>query len=253
MTETAPAAPALLHHAAFGNGRVLALVASTSAIEWLCLPRFDSPSVFGRLLDRDKGGTFRILHASGELSGKMGYLPNTNVVRTEFHADDGSWEVIDFAPRIPYGLGVKVPIEIVRMVRPLEGEPRLVVDFDPRPDYARVEPRMRETVQGLEVSGAAVPLLLSSSLPIPYITGRRQFVLTRPHYFIMSYGPREHSATMASAQHDQDRTIAGWRAWCRSCALPSFGTELVLRSALVLKLHAYHDTGAVIAAATTSI
>jgi GH15 family glucan-1,4-alpha-glucosidase len=253
MNETAAAPHTLLHHAAFGNGRVLGLVSPTSAIEWLCLPRFDSPSIFGRLLDRERGGTFRILHASGELTGKMAYLPNTNVVRTEFRADDGSWEVVDFAPRIPSGLGVKVPIEIVRMVRPLEGEPQLMVDFDPRPDYARAPVHMRETTQGLEVSGSPVPFHLASSLPIPYITGRRPFVLTRPHYFVMSYGPREHSPTMASAEHDESRTIAGWRAWCRSCALPSFGTELVLRSALVLKLHAYHDTGAIIAAATTSI
>ncbi len=253
MTDTATASSALLHHAAFGNGRVLGLVASTSAIEWLCLPRFDSPSVFGRLLDQENGGTFRILHASGEVAGQMAYLPNTNVVRTEFQAEDGAWEVVDFAPRIPAGLGVKVPIEIVRMLTPLRGEPRLMVDFDPRPDYARAKSPMRETTHGLEVGGTPVPLHLASSLPIPYITGKRPFVLARPHYFILSYGTREQIPTMASAQHDEDRTVAGWRAWCRSCALPSFGTDLVLRSALVLKLHAYHDTGAVIAAATTSI
>jgi len=253
MPDSSPIIPAPLDHAAFGNGRVLGLVAPTSAIEWLCLPRFDSPSVFGRLLDREHGGTFRILHASGELTGKMGYLPNTNVVRTEFHADDGSWEVVDFAPRIPAGLGVKVPIEIVRIVRPLTGEPRLVVDFDPRPDYARATVQFRETTQGLEVGGAPVPLMLASSVPVPYIMGRRPFVLTRAHYFILSYGPREHPPTMAGAEHDASRTIAGWRAWCRNCALPSFATDLVLRSALVLKLHAYHDTGAIIAAATTSI
>src|SRR5574337_1970384 len=103
MTATDAATPRL-DHAAYGNGRVLALVAPTSAIEWLCLPRFDSPSVFGRLLDREHGGSFRILHVSGERAGAMAYLPNTNVVRTRFTADDGDWEVVDFAPRIPRGL-----------------------------------------------------------------------------------------------------------------------------------------------------
>ena len=129
--------PPPLNHAVYGNGRILGLVSPTSAIEWLCLPRFDSPSVFGRLLDRESGGTFRVLHTSGEIEGTLAYLPNTNVVRSVFTAEDGSWEVIDFAPRIPAGLGVVVPIEIMRIVRPLEGQPQLVVDFDPRPDYAR--------------------------------------------------------------------------------------------------------------------
>src|SRR5687768_10467498 len=93
--------PPPLNHAVYGNGRVLALVSPTSAIEWLCLPRFDSPSVFGRLLDREKGGSFCVLHAGGEVTGKVGYLTNTNVTRVEFSAEDGDWEVIDFAPRIP--------------------------------------------------------------------------------------------------------------------------------------------------------
>ena len=244
---------ARLDHAVLGNGRVLALVSPTAAIEWLCLPRFDSPSVFARLLDREHGGAFRILHASGEQAGQMGYLRNTNVVRTVFHADDGSWEVLDFAPRIPSGLGVRAPYELMRLVRPLSGEPRLIVDFDPRPDYARLRPILRETTLGLEVSGPPVPFHLATSLPVPYVTHRRSFVLNRPHYFVLSHGPRDRTATLAEVEHDLDRTIAGWRAWSRSCYLPSFAPDLVLRSALVLKLHAFHDTGAIIAATTTSI
>src|SRR5690349_4088940 len=84
-----------LDHAVYGNGRVLALVAPTSAIEWLCLPRFDSASVFGRLLDREHGGTLRILARDAEIEGSLAYLANTNVVRTVFTTDDGTWEVVD--------------------------------------------------------------------------------------------------------------------------------------------------------------
>ena len=245
--------PPRLDHAVYGNGRLLSLVSPTSAIEWLCLPRFDSPSVFGRLLDHDKGGTFRILHVSGEIAGQLSYLPNTNVVRGVFTAEDGDWEVIDFAPRIPAGLGVRVPIEIVRVVRPLRGQPQIVIDFDPRPDYARATVHMRETTNGVEVSGASVPLHLATNVPVPYVVARRPFVLSRPIYFCLSWGPRDATPTYASVQHDLERTVAGWRAWARSCALPTFAAETVLRSALCLKLHAYHDTGAIIAAATTSI
>src|SRR5882762_8857698 len=122
-----------LDHAAIGNGRVLALVSPTSAIEWLCLPRFDSPSVFGRILDREKGGTFRILFQDREIKGNLQYVRNTNVATTVFEADEYSWEIIDFAPRIPTGLTVDVPIQLVRIIRPIAGNPRLRVDFDPRP------------------------------------------------------------------------------------------------------------------------
>src|SRR5437899_2237309 len=109
----APPAPAVplppaLDHAAVGNGRVLALVSPSSAIEWLCLPRFDSPSVFGRLLDREKGGVLRILVGGQELAGELSYLRNTNIARCLFQDGDDRWEVIDFAPRLPHGLSVRV-------------------------------------------------------------------------------------------------------------------------------------------------
>jgi GH15 family glucan-1,4-alpha-glucosidase len=255
--EEAAVAPALrvppLDHGAIGNGRVLALVSPTSAIEWLCLPRFDSPSVFARLLDAERGGTFRFLYGDHELRGHLRYVQNTNVLSTRFSADGCAWEVIDYAPRIPEGLGVRVPLELVRIVRPLAGHPKLRVDFDPRPDYARAHVEMRETTDGIEVLGAQAPLHLATSLPCPYVLSRREFVLTKPIYFVLTYGRREWAPTLATAFHELDLTVAGWRAWAKTCALPNFAAPQVLRSALCLKLHAYHDTGAIIAAATTSI
>lgn len=244
-----------LDHAAIGNGRVLGLVSPTSAIDWLCLPRFDSPSLFARLLDREKGGTFRFLGPDGaELRGRMHYLPNTNVVQTVFENCDSAFEVIDFAPRIPEGLGVRVPIAMARLLRPLRGQPALRVDFDPRPDYARVEAQIHETARGIEVIGAASPIQLATNASVPYLLAGRAFALQRPLFFHLSWGPPTGPApTLGSVQADLESTIGGWRAWARSCALPSFAPSWVLRSALCLKLHAYHDTGAIIAAATTSI
>lgn len=255
--EVAAAAAALqippLDHGAIGNGRIIALVSPTSAIEWLCLPRFDSPSVFARILDRERGGTFRILAGDREIRGSLHYLTNTNVLSTRFEADGCKWEVIDYAPRIPEGLGVRVPLEIVRIVRPISGNPRLRVDFDPRPDYARATPVLRETSHGVEVLGGDAPLQLTTNLPCPYVLAKREFVLTKPVYFALCYGKRECPATLASAFHELELTVAGWRAWAKTCALPNFAAAEVLRSALCLKLHAYHDTGAIIAASTTSI
>ncbi len=242
-----------LDHAVYGNGRVLALVRPTSAIEWLCLPRFDSPSVFGRILDADQGGTFRILARDREIEGRLAYLPNTNVVGTRFDDGDAAWEVIDFAPRVPSGLGHRAPIEIVRVLRPLAGQPRLRVDFDPRPDYARAPVRVREVSTGVEVEGASTRLHLATNLPTPYVVGRREFALTQPVVFVFGCEPPDGEPVAARRLHELELTIAGWRAWVKTCALPTFAPAEVLRSALCLKLHAYHDTGAIIAAATTSI
>jgi GH15 family glucan-1,4-alpha-glucosidase len=242
-----------LDHGAIGNGRVIALVSPTSAIEWLCLPRFDSPSVFARLLDARGGGVFRILHGESEICGALSYLPNTNVLSTKFELDGDAWEVVDFAPRIPDGLGVRVPQEIVRLIRPLAGQPKLRIDFDPRPDFARAKVEIRETTRGLEVLGGGVPLNLATNLPCSDILAKREFVLNRPLYFVLSHGRRERAPTLASVYNEFELTVAGWRAWVKTCALPTFAPEHVLRSALCLKLHAYHDTGAIIAASTTSI
>ena len=256
--EEVTAAAAALHvppldHGAIGNGRVLALVSPTSAIEWLCLPRFDSPSVFARLLDAHRGGTFRVLYGDHEVRGHLRYVANTNVLTTRFEVDDCVWEIVDYAPRIPEGLGVRVPLEIVRIVRPIAGHPKLRIDFDPRPDYARAAVEMRETTHGIEVLGGPAPLQLCTNLPCPYVLSRREFVLTKPIYFVVTYGRREGPPTLATAFHELELTIAGWRAWAKTCSLPTFAAPQVLRSALCLKLHAYHDTGAIIAATTTSI
>ncbi len=242
-----------LDHAAYGNGRVLALVAPDSGIDWLCLPRFDSPSVFARLLDREHGGTFAFRHGGRRIDGTLAYERNTNVVRGLYEDGDAAWEVIDFAPRLPHGLGVDAPLEIVRIVRPLRGRPRLSVQFDPRPGYAEIPPRVELAPEGLAVRHPAGDLTLWSSVPAPYILSGQEFAPTRESWFVLAWGRRAHTPTRESVLHDHEVTVGGWRAWARTCALPTFAAEAVLRSALCLKLHQNHDTGAIIAAATTSI
>jgi GH15 family glucan-1,4-alpha-glucosidase len=242
-----------LDHAAIGNGRVLALVSPTSAIEWLCLPRFDSPSIFARLLDAERGGVFRFLEGHDEIQGALAYLPNTNVSRVRFERGAYAWEVIDFAPRVPAGAGVDAPLELVRLLRPLRGVPLLRVDLDVRPDYARAEARMVASSPGLVIEGAAAPIFVHTNLPGACFTEREPFALEAPVYVALSWGPSARAHTLASVQDDLERTVAGWRAWAKTCALPTFAPTAVLRSALCLKLHVSEDTGAIIAATTTSI
>jgi GH15 family glucan-1,4-alpha-glucosidase len=250
----APPHPApRLDHGAVGNGRVLALISPTSSVDWLCLPRFDSPSVFGRLLDSAHGGTFRFLTNGREIEGRMEYIVNTNVLRTVFVDGEHSWELIDFAPRVLQGAGEHAPLELVRIARPLSGSPRITVDFDPRPDYARVTPVLCEGSAAIEVEGGAQSFRLFSNLPLSFITNKQELTLRRPLHFVFTSATHSTAPSETEIAQLLDDTILGWRRWAKTCALPTFAATAVLRSALCLKLHAYRDTGAIIAAATTSI
>ena len=248
------AVDARLDHGAIGNGRLIALIAPTTAIEWLCLPRFDSPSVFAALLDRERGGRFQFLADGAEVRGRASYLANTNVLRTELASGDARWEVLDFAPRVPQAGGrFDTPLEVIRVVRPLAGTPRVTIDFSPRPDYGRAAGRLLATQYGVEVLDAGAPMHLYSNVPGDLICGKGEIFIRQPLYFLLSYGHRVHPPTEAEITALLEETVRGWRMWSKTCALPSFAAEHVLRSALCLKLHAYVDTGAIIAAATTSI
>lgn len=141
-----------LDHGAVGNGQVLALVGPDTSLDWRRLPRFDSPSIFARILDHDRGGSWAFESLSG-FHSQMRYVRNTNVLRTEVTTDDGRFEVFDFAPWIPRGLSVDAPAEVHRLLRPLEGSPRVRVRFDPRPDYARATPVIVPDAQGIEAQG----------------------------------------------------------------------------------------------------
>jgi len=242
-----------LNHGAVGNGRVLALVAPNTRIEWLCLPRFDSPSVFASLLDAEQGGTFAFEPVDAGARMDMAYVPNTNVLRTRVTAADGVFDVFDYAPRVPAGASVDAPVEIHRLVVPLEGQAQIRVRFDPRPDYARGVPEVVEVPHGLDVLATATRICLRSNVPAPYLLNGLSIRIDEPRYFILSWDSPTTLDSVSSVRQVMDQTIAGWRAWAKTCALPSFAEREVLRSALCLKLHASVETGAIIAAATTSI
>jgi GH15 family glucan-1,4-alpha-glucosidase len=168
--------------------------------------------------------------------------------------EDGRLDVFDYAPRIPAGLDADAPIEIHRLLVPREGAPRIRVLFDPKPDYARVQqPKIVPSNDGLEVGEGAGAIHLRTNVPLSYLETGQALRLDEPRYFALSYGRPSAMESTASVQRALDLTVAGWRAWAKSCALASFADQQVLRSALCLKLHAATDTGAIIAAATTSI
>lgn len=253
MNEPMPASAPRLDHGVIGNGRVLALVSPSASIDWLCLPRFDSPSIFARLLDEVRGGSFQILAAGREIAGRLQYIKNTNVLSCRFEEGGCAWEITDFAPRVLAGSSVRAPLQLMRLIQPLSGHPALSVRFDPRPDYGRAKAELVPGEHGITVAGGGVSLTLYTNLPMPYVLGGMPFVLNRPVFFVLAFGPPCEPPTLAAVKEKLDLTVAAWRAWVKTCALPQFAQESVMRSALCLKLHIYQDTGAIIAAATTSI
>ena len=223
------AAPLPLHHGAVGNGRVLALIGPDTCVDWLCLPRFDSPSVFARLLDQERGGTWSFKPVE-QWRAISSYVRNTNVLRTEVEASDGRFEIYDFAPRLMQGLRVEAPIELCRLIRPLVGTPRVHVHFDPRPDYARARVEVVAAGSGLEVVGGPTRLFLATNVPAPYVQDGSAVRIDRPTFFSLSSGKTPMVGSGPEAENALEDTIRGWRAWTRTTALPSFAAEAVLRS-----------------------
>jgi GH15 family glucan-1,4-alpha-glucosidase len=179
-------------------------------------------------------------------------VTNTNVLVCDFTDGDAAWQVIDFAPRVPRGLGVDAPIELCRIVRPVRGAPRVRIELAPRPDYGRAPTRLVPTGRGVAIEGAAVPITVHTNAAPDHMDGTVEVTLQRPLWFVMSVGARG-APTEGEVLSLHDDTVRGWQAWAKTCALPTFAPAPVLRSALCLKLHAYLDSGAIIAAATTSV
>ncbi len=252
--DLAPEGGMRLEHGVIGNGALLALVHPDTGIDWLCAPRYDSPSVFARLLDTRRGGTWRFLVDGRPIRGRMKYVRNTNVLVTRFEHEGAAWDLFDFMPRIPAGLRARAPLRLIRFLVPVEGHPRISVQFDPRPDYGRLKPALVPTAEGVTVTGCQIPARLFSNVPAPYVISGQPFRLDRPRYFGLDFGETTLGHPhMDEIRRDLDLTIAGWRQWAQAIALPGFADRQVIRSALCLKLHAYDQTGAVIAASTTSI
>ncbi|HXG59513.1 MAG TPA: trehalase-like domain-containing protein, partial [Thermoanaerobaculia bacterium] len=157
-----------LDHGSIGNGRILALVASDTSVDWLCLPRFDSPSFFGRLLDEQRGGTWRIEVSEGRET-RQAYQRNTNVLVTRITADDGVLDVVDFAPWIDRGYQMDAPVQFVRLLVPVDGNPRIRITFAPACDYARQRPEFVMRTRAVEVRGHGCSVSLFSDIPVDYI------------------------------------------------------------------------------------
>ncbi len=233
-----------------GNCQCAALVASTGDVVWSCLPRFDSEPVFGALLDED-GGSFSVRPSDGS-EGVQSYLPNTNVLETRFQTPDGTFRVVDFAPRFAMHGRFFRPTQLHRIVEPIEGTPRVCVRCDPRLGWSKARPLALPGSNHIRFEGYAAPLRLTTDIPLSYLEGR-PFALTGRRHLALTWGApiEEPLAPLVTRFHDE--TVHYWQRWVKHCSIPPLYQNEVIRSALALKLHCFDDTGAIVAATTTSL
>jgi GH15 family glucan-1,4-alpha-glucosidase len=235
-----------------GNCQYIGLVSSYGSVDWLCWPRFDSSFVFGRLLDKNSGGYFR-LGPSEEIAGNQQYIENTNVLVTRFSSLKGSFEVIDFAPRFLRFHTFYRPNILIRILRPIDGTVLVQATCEPRYLYGEAILKPRKNPDAFIYEGAPENIFLKSDLPLYLIEESRPFLLDKTYYFILSWGIDIEGELRHTCESLLERTISYWQRWVKHCHLPRQFQKQVIRSALCLKLHQYEESGAIIAAATAGI
>src|SRR5258707_282941 len=247
------------NYGVIGNMRTAALVGLDGSVDWLCLPRFDSPSVFGAILDADKGGRFRIAPAaSGEVRHKQYYWPDTNVLITRFLHPDGIAEVEDY---MPVGSGAEPAAQLVRRVRVVRGRLPLEVECRPAFDYARTGHATAVSTHGARFDGPGLSLGLAASVPLRADNGGAvaEFLLDEGQsatFVLRTIAPDAHPGRCPGTEEAGDwfrETVDYWQRWAARCTYRGRWREVVLRSALTLKLLTYQPTGAIGAAPTTSL
>ena len=234
-----------------GNCQFSALVDNHGEVVWCCMPGFDSEPIFSTLLDEQAGGRFRIGPANGEI-GIQRYVQNTNILETVFQTATGSFRVIDFAPRFFQFDRAFRPTQLMRIVEPIEGTPRIIALCEPKLGWSKGRPGLEQGSHHVRYEGFARQLRLTTDIPLSYLGGK-PFTLTGQHHFVLSWGTPVEEPLPALCERFWTETARYWQNWVKQCDIPPLFQREVIRSALALKLHCYEDTGAVIAAMTTSI
>ncbi|MEX5631229.1 glycoside hydrolase family 15 protein [Parafrankia sp. FMc2] len=247
--------PPIEEHGVIGDLRTVALVATDGTIDWYCPQRFDGASVFASLLDADRGGSFRI-HCGGSKAKQL-YLPDSNILMTRFLTPSAVGEVVDFMVPVDNDR-TETPHVIVRQARAVRGTAGFTLRCDPRFDYGRASHTVTlvpgagavfESVSGSLVLRTALPLRVvgtAVACDFELATGETSDIVLEWNSPIRPLQTGEADELFA-------RTLGYWQSWLRSARYQGRWREMVLRSALVLKLLVYRPTGALIAAPTTSL
>jgi len=157
--------PLISEHGLIGDLQTSALVSTDGTIDWFCVPRFDSPSVFASLLDADRGGRFRIAPDHVNYVTKQLYFPDTAILITRFMTPDGVGEVVDFMPVDDPELATDNHV-VIRLVRVVRGQMAFVADCEPRFDYGRASHDVTTMDNGVLFRSSVLDLALGSTVPL---------------------------------------------------------------------------------------
>jgi GH15 family glucan-1,4-alpha-glucosidase len=243
----------IAEHGIIGDLHSAALVTTAGTIDWYCPGRFDAPAVFAGLLDRHCGGFYGIRCVCPGAGAKQLYLPNTNVLITRFLSGDGVGELHDFMP-VDDG-----PQRLIRRVVAVRGTVRFRLDLEPRFDYARADHEVRMVPGGATFVSGEASLALSASSNVLLSAGRTgvaaafELPAGESASFVLSPSGSPAVLDQDDIERLEDETAAYWRDWVGRSTYTGRWREVVHRSALTLKLLTYQPTGAMVAAATTSL
>jgi GH15 family glucan-1,4-alpha-glucosidase len=241
--------------APIGNCSISALIDRAGRYVWACAPRVDGDPVFSALMDgTNPEHGFWDIELEGQKHINQAYVRNTPVLRTVLTAEDGAAvEVLDFAPRHAKHSRTYRPLAFARIVRPLEGSPRIKVRLRPAADWGARPAEKTSGSNHIRYMCTDVTFRLTTDCPVSHILNERIFRLERSHAFF--FGPDEgyDQDVGPGVSAALDRTVAYWQDWVRTLYLPLDWQEAVIRAAITLKLCAYEETGAIVAAMTTSV
>ena len=245
-----------LNYGIIGNCESAALIHKDSSIDWCCLPRFDSPSVFGKILDDKIGGTFKI-ETFGQYNINQEYIDNTSIVRTSFSNGYDKFDIIDYMPRYEIENGnYHCPPEISRIVKKINGQPKIRIVYDPKLDYARGETNSylkKNFIVSVIDKKHYETIYLYSNIDLSFIKTKSFFTFDSDLFFKLSYHEKLTLPSIKDINKEYRKTKKYWVDWCKKT--PSFKkyNEEILRSSITLKLLTYQRSGAILAAVTTSI
>lgn len=236
-----------------GNCAFLAHINKNTNVDWLCWPKFDSTFIFGGLLDKTKGGEFSI-RPEGEYTSVQHYLENTNVLITEISPKSGGkYRITDFAPRFYQHQRYYKPLMLIRKIEAIEGSPRVIVKCEPVSEYGAVKLTVNRGSNHIQYLGGEENIRLTTNIPISYVFDEQAFVLNETKYLALTYGEPLEAALISTADRFLAETVQYWRTWIKHSSIATYYQPFVIRSGLALKIHQFEDTGAIIAASTTSL
>lgn len=254
MNNNTPQPPASLDLGMIGNCAYSALIDIRGRVMWCCLPRFDGDPVFNALLDPSENASLWSFELEDFERGEQHYEPNTAVLKTRLFDRRGQGiEITDFAPRFFSRGRTFRPLTMIRRVKVLQGSPRMRVLLRPRFDWGRIQPAITQGSTHIRYVGGGETLRLNCDAPISYVLAETFFVVDRAMNFILGPDETLASGIEETARLFEQETVAYWRHWTRSLSLPLEWQEAVIRAAITLKMSLFEDTGAIVAAMTTSL